>query len=197
MSFAVTNPVRRRLTRKKAYHGPEPTNLSLVSREFTSAGEVNPLGSARHAPQSAMTKPAAIIARVLVLTVLGVTGAEANPLELRVTGRAGTRAGDPSESARRLALVDARRRALESAVAHLQERPDIKALKLPPAHLGAFTAVLVDIVEPAAAPSGGRIAFVARVDAEGAAGAILGLRRDQDVTLELVNAWRRMQRFHD
>jgi len=76
-----------------------------------------------------MTKPASIIASVLLLTVLDMPGAEANPVELRVTGRAGTRAGDPSESARRLALADARRRALESAAVLLRERADVKALQ--------------------------------------------------------------------
>ena len=144
-----------------------------------------------------MTRPAAIIAGVLLLMALGVPGVEANPLEIRVTGRAGARAGDPPESARRLALVDARRRALESAVAHLRERADIKGLKLAPPYLEAFTAVLVDVVEPASNPTDGRIAVVARVDAEGAASTILGLRRDQDVTFELVYAWRRMQRLHE
>jgi tetratricopeptide (TPR) repeat protein len=144
-----------------------------------------------------MTKPAAIIASVLLLTVLDMPGADANPLELRVTGRAGTRAGDPPESARRLALADARRRALESAAAHLRERADIKALKLAPGHLEAFTAVLVDVVEPASEPTNGRIAAVARLDAAGAAGMILAVRRDQDVTFELVYTWRRMQRLHD
>jgi len=144
-----------------------------------------------------MTKPAAIIASVLLLTVLDMPGAEANPLELRVTGRAGTRAGDPSESARRLALADARRRALESAAAHLRDRADIKALKLAPGHLEAFTAVLVDVVEPASAPTNGRIAVIARLDAERAAGMILAVHRDQDVTFELLYAWRRMQRLHD
>src|SRR6185503_927596 len=124
-------------------------------------------------------------------------GVEANPLELRVTGRAGTRAGDSSESARRLALADARRRALESAAAHLRERADIKALKLAPGQLEAFTAVLVDVVEPASEPTNGRMAVVARLDAEGAAGTILAVGRDQDVTFELVYVWRRMQRLHD
>src|SRR6185295_10837107 len=42
-----------------------------------------------------------------------------------------------------------------------------------------------------------RIAVVARLDAEGAAGMILAVRRDQDVTFELVNAWRRMQRLQE
>ena len=55
----------------------------------------------------------------------------------------------------------------------------------------------MDVVEPASEPTNGRIAAVARLDAAGAAGMILAVRRDQDVTFELVYAWRRMQRLHD
>ena len=73
-----------------------------------------------------------------------------------MTGRPGTRAGNPSESAGRLALADARRRALARAAARLQERADIKALKLSPGHLEAFTIVLVDVVEPASETTSGR-----------------------------------------
>jgi tetratricopeptide (TPR) repeat protein len=55
----------------------------------------------------------------------------------------------------------------------------------------------VELVEPAAAfPPNGRIDAVARVDRNGAAGVIHGLGKDQDVTFELVQAWRRMQRLH-
>ena len=83
-------------------------------------------------------------------------------------------------------------------MARLRERADIKALKLPPAHLEAFILVLMDVVEPASgAPQNGRIEIAARVDEESAARVIHSLRRDQDVTFELVEAWRRMQRFDD
>ena len=114
-----------------------------------------------------------------------------------MAGSAGTRPGDPSESARRLAVADALRRALATAVAHLREREDIQQLKLPPVQLEAFTTALVELIEPASGPlQDGRIDVAARMDANGAAAVIHGLRKDQDVAFDLVHAWQRMQRLH-
>jgi tetratricopeptide (TPR) repeat protein len=147
--------------------------------------------------QCTMTRTAATIVCMLALTVSDTPSVHAAAIELRVAGRPGTRAGDPPASVRVLALADARRRALEMFVARLGERADIKALKLAPGHLEAFILVLMEVVEPAPdAPQNGRIDIAARVDEESAARIIHNLRKDQDVTFELGEAWRRMQRLH-
>jgi tetratricopeptide (TPR) repeat protein len=146
---------------------------------------------------STMIKAAATIVCLLALTVSDTPPAEAMPTELRVAARPGTRAGDPPESARQLALADARRRAVEMFAARLGDRADIKALKLMPAHLEAFVLALMEVVEPvSAAPQDGRIDIAVRLDEESAARVIHSLRSDQDVTFELVEAWRRVQRLH-
>jgi len=143
-------------------------------------------------------KAAFALASALGLTVPAAPGADTRALEWRVTGRPGTRAGDPPEAAARLALIDARRRVLPFAVARLQERADIKALKLAPVHLQAFAVVLVDVVEPASdAALNNRRDVVARLDADSAARVMHGLRKDQDVTFELLDAWQRMQQLHE
>ena len=145
-----------------------------------------------------MSKAAAIIVCLFALTVSDTTRLDAAAIELRVAGQSATRAGDPPESVRVLALADARRKALEMFVPRLGERADITALNLTPAHLEAFILVLMEVVEQGAdAPENGRIDITARVDEERAAAMIHSLRTDQDVTFELVEAGRRMRRFHD
>jgi tetratricopeptide (TPR) repeat protein len=144
-----------------------------------------------------MTKAAATIVYMLALAVSVTLPADAAAVELRVAGRAGTRAGDPPESSRLLALADARRRAVQMFAARLRGRADVKALKLPPAYLEAFTLVLVDVVEPPGEPApDGRVDIAARLDEARAARMIRSFRKDQDVTFELVEAWRRMERLH-
>ena len=143
-----------------------------------------------------MTRTAVTMVCALVLMVPATAAAGAPLFELRVTGRVAIRPGDPPDSAR-LAFADARRRALELFVGRLQKRPDIKALNLVPGQLEAFASVLIDVVEPPTNSANGRIDVVARMDEEGAARAILDLRRDQDVAFELVRGWQRIQRLHD
>ncbi len=99
-------------------------------------------------------------------------GAEADPLELRVTGGP-ERAPEIRRSRRACSRSLTPGGGPWRVAARLRERADIKALKLTPGHLEAFTAVLMDVVEPASdAPQNGRIAIVARLDEESAAGMI-------------------------
>ena len=145
-------------------------------------------------PGLAMMIKTATLALVLTAAIRPV---DARITEVRVTGIHTPAAGDTPDSARRLALADARRKALQAMVVSLQERADIKALQLKPAQLEAYAAPSVDIEETGGAPiTPGRIDAVARFDAADVAGRIRGLLKDQDISYELIHAWTRAQHLH-
>ena len=85
------------------------------------------------------------------------------------------------------AQVDAQFKAWSAATAQLQGRPDVKDLRLKPIEIEAYTAV---IVETNAQPPR------ARVDFADAARRMATLRKDQDASFDLVNAWTGLQQLH-
>src|SRR5688572_19171457 len=97
-------------------------------------------------------------ASILALIVATTVQASAQPAEVRATGEHRPTVGDTADSARRLALVDARGNTLRAVVTRLQTRADVKNLRLTPSQLEAFAAVIVEVeAEPGpAAPAGGR-----------------------------------------
>ena len=137
---------------------------------------------------------------VLAATLTAAHPAAARAVEIRITGEHRVVVADTPESARQLAIVDARRKALQAAVARLLQRADVKALRLTPRQLEAFAAVLVDVDEPppatASLGSAVRLTLRAMLDADAAAGLMAGLQKDQDVTHELVGTWTRTQQLH-
>jgi tetratricopeptide (TPR) repeat protein len=137
---------------------------------------------------------------ILLLLLLPAATSGQTIIELRSTGEHKALAGDTAESARQLALADARRKATGAAVGRLQATQAITALRLTPLQLEAFTAALLEIEEPpAAARSGGAATSVlvrARIDAADAARRMAALRRDQDATFELVSAWTGIHTLH-
>jgi tetratricopeptide (TPR) repeat protein len=142
-----------------------------------------------------MLTKTAILAFVLTAAL---PPAAARVTEVRVTGTHTAAAGDTPDSARRLALADARRKALQAMVENLQQRVDIKALRLKPAHLEAFAAPIVHIEETGGGGTApGRIDAVARIDAADAAGQINGFRKDQDISYELIAAGARAQHLQE
>jgi tetratricopeptide (TPR) repeat protein len=116
------------------------------------------------------------LAWILVLTV--ASGARA---QLQ------TSSGEPRETTRQLALVEAQFKAWQAAATQLLGRSDIKALQLKPIEVEAYTAVIVEANEPSAR---------ARLDLGDAARRMAALRKDQDVSYDLVDAWTGMQQLH-
>jgi molybdenum-dependent DNA-binding transcriptional regulator ModE len=72
------------------------------------------------------------LASMLLLTLAVPAVADTRTVEMRITGKHKSVTGDTTESARLLALADARHKATQAAVAHLQGRADVKALRLRP-----------------------------------------------------------------
>ena len=143
-----------------------------------------------------------LAAVILVGVTLPAFGQSAAP-GTRVVGIHTPARGDTPELARQLALVDGQRKAWRAAVAQLQLRPDIKALRLTQAQIEAFTAVLVDTEDGStrspATPAGTPLQVPMRVRFEPAAAArrMAGLKNDQDASPAIVARWTEMQRLHE
>lgn len=139
----------------------------------------------------------AVLSGAVAVSVAVPVSAETRAIVMPITGEHRMVKGDTPESARQLALADARRKAIQALVTRLQERADVKALQLKRVELEAFTAVMVDIEEQPAAPTAARSAVRvrvrARLDAGEAAHRMAGFHKDQDATYELVDAWTRTQ----
>jgi tetratricopeptide (TPR) repeat protein len=84
-----------------------------------------------------------------------------------------------------LASVDAQFMSWRTAVTQLLGRDDVKALRLKPVEVEAFTAVILDSDEQGTRAD---LAAVARRMAE--------LRKDQDASFDIVMAWTGMQQLH-
>jgi tetratricopeptide (TPR) repeat protein len=92
-------------------------------------------------------------------------------------------AQSPADTAKRMAIVDSQFNAWRTAAAQLLGREDVKALRLEPAEVQAYTAVILDI-EPRS-----------RVDFTAIVRRMTLLRKDQDATHDIVEAWTGMQQL--
>jgi len=125
--------------------------------------------------------------------------AQSPSIDIRATGEHRIVPNDTPETARALALADAEHKILLKAVAQLQDRADVKALRLAPSQLDAYVAALLNIYD-AATPA----AFVEsrtscqvnvrmRLDANATAHRLERLRKDQEASSQLEQTWREMQ----
>jgi tetratricopeptide (TPR) repeat protein len=89
----------------------------------------------------------------------------------------------PTGSATQQARVDAQFKAWRTTVTQLLARADVKALRLKPVEVEAYTAVILD--EPRA-----------RVDLADVARRMGLLHKDQDATYDIVETWTGMQQLH-
>lgn len=88
--------------------------------------------------------------------------------------------GDP---AKQLALLEARLTAWRAVAAQLQTRADVKALRLKPVEVEAYTAVIVESPDP-------------RPDLAAIARRMTELHKDQDASFDIVKAWTGMQQLY-
>ena len=125
--------------------------------------------------------------------------AQTAAIEIRVTGRHTITSADTPELARQLAQIDGQRAAWREAAARLRTRADVTALRLKPAELDAYTAVIVqaEAVSSTASSSATKgdmlLPMRARVDPSAAVNQMRLLHRDQDAAYDLVEAWARLQ----
>jgi tetratricopeptide (TPR) repeat protein len=90
-----------------------------------------------------------------------------------------------ADAAKQLALVEAQFRGWRAAVTQLLSHSDVKALRLKPVDVEAYTAVLVEAEEPRP-----------RLDLAEVVRRMAALRKDQDASYDIVEAWTGMQRLH-
>lgn len=141
------------------------------------------------------------LAAIVVLSLATYAQAQPAVIAIDVTGEHTTVSGDTADSARTLARVDARRRAWSATAAQLQSHDGVKALQLTPLQVEAFAAILLELEESpaAAATTQGpvQVRLHGRMDRDAVARRIALVRKDQDATYDLVEAWVEMQRLHD
>jgi tetratricopeptide (TPR) repeat protein len=143
--------------------------------------------------------PVRTLAWLFVMLCAGPGLAQTPPADIRVTGEHPLAGGDTPELARQLALLDARHKVWQAAIEQLQRRADLKTLRLTPTQLEVYTAVILEpSEEPTPSPDPGapvRVRLRLGLDAADAVGRMTALRKDQDATRELVEAWTQMQRL--
>ena len=88
-----------------------------------------------------------------------------------------------TDAAAQQARVDAQFKAWKTIVTQLLGREDVKALRLKPVDVEAYTAVIIATSEP-------------RVDLADVARRMAMLRKDQDATHDIVETWTGMQQVH-
>jgi tetratricopeptide (TPR) repeat protein len=144
---------------------------------------------------------------LLVLTLATVAHAQSPVVEIRVAGTHTIASGDTPASALQLALADANGKAWQAAASRLRSRADIKALRLQPAQLDAGIAGILDIEPVPAAPAAAarqatvqvaataQVTLRLRLNAGDAARRIAALRKDQDASLDVTNAWSQIQQL--
>jgi len=138
----------------------------------------------------------------VLVTYATVVGAQSATIEFDVTGEHRMTTGDTAESARQLALVDARRQAWEAAVLRLQDRDDVKALRLTRNQIEAFAPMVLEIKEQpgqnasGATPRTVQVRLHGRMNMSDAMRRMVGLRNDQDAAFDVVEAWTETQQMH-
>jgi tetratricopeptide (TPR) repeat protein len=88
-----------------------------------------------------------------------------------------------ADTAKQMAQVEARFTEWRAAVTQLSGREDLKALRLKPIEIEAYTAVIVETDGP-------------RLDLAEVVGRMAMLRKDQDASYDIVKAWTGMQQLH-
>jgi tetratricopeptide (TPR) repeat protein len=141
-------------------------------------------------------------AAILVLTCATSAQAQSTTTVLRATGEHTPAVGDTADSARQLAQVDARIKLLQATLARVQADGAVKALRLRPGQLEAYVAVIVEMEEepqqprPAAGRGPVRVPMLVRLDHADVVRRMTLLRKDQDATQSLVEAWTEAQTLH-
>ena len=143
-----------------------------------------------------------ILTGTLVLALASSAFAQAPATDIRVTVEQPMTAIDTPDSAKQLALVDARRKTQQEAVGRLKDLAEVKALQLKPDQLDAYAAAILNIQEQSARTSGPASAPVYQVDVllrldTGETIRDLGrIRKDQEASIALVELWKQMEMLH-
>ena len=140
-----------------------------------------------------------MVSALFLATAPAIQG-QTSVVDIRVSGEHRRLPGDSADVATRLAIVDGRHKARQAVVARLRGRDDVAALRLETDQLEAYSAAITEF-EPTSAPATPsasivRIEIRSRVDAAEAARRMAALRKDQDITVELIAVWTRIQQLH-
>jgi tetratricopeptide (TPR) repeat protein len=136
-----------------------------------------------------------MMALALLLLIASSAVAQAQAIDVRVTGVHAAAPGESPELSRQLARVDAERQFQQQVEVGLENLPAIKALNLPATRLAAFIAAIVEPEEASTRTTGStyRLDLHARLDADDIRRRLNALRKDHDAASAIDDAWSRMQ----
>jgi tetratricopeptide (TPR) repeat protein len=165
-------------------------------RRFAFTAWTSPAGIAYR--RSRVTKNLALFGKLLstalILAVPAAPAAQSRGVDIQVTGAHRLLNGDTPESARQLAMVDARRQAVRAAVKTLSSRADVAAIKLSPIELEAYVSAMIELEEtpstdtPAVPPTA-RVNMRASIDTDDLAQRMSVLKKDDEAATLIVRAW--------
>ncbi len=141
-----------------------------------------------------------LFAAALLLAVPPAYGQQ--PSEIRVVVGVPPSGAGGLELIRQLNLIEAERRVWAAAIEQLQKRPDVQGLKLSPAQLSAFVAMLV-VPQDTAPPKGPvtrdstQVTLRVPFDAANTARRLTRLRNDPDAAAAVLAAWTEMQALYE
>jgi len=146
------------------------------------------------------------VSTVLLVAVVEahVALAQSGITPLRASADYRVAASDTPDLPRQRALVEAQRLLWRDAVTRLQARADVKAAQLPPAHVAAYTAALLDASEPpsstgarSSAAVANQVTLTSAMNGPELVKRMVLLRKDQDATFDLLSAWSDIEKLQE
>lgn len=127
----------------------------------------------------------------LFVLIFILTAAQA-PVSVPATGEYQAAATENAETAKQLALADARRNALREAVTRLQSTAEVKGLSLKPNQIDALLPAVVEFVQESTRTQGTlyRASLTLNLNVAQVARRLDQLRKDQSATADMMNAWK-------
>jgi tetratricopeptide (TPR) repeat protein len=140
----------------------------------------------------------ALFLQVLLLIGAWPGAAQSPTVELRATGEYRMANGGDAETARQMALMDARRKVLHDAALRLAEAPEVKAIPFRPNQIDAFLPAIVEVEAGAARAEQAlyRSEVSLRLSIAETARHLDQLRKDQGAAAGLVDIWAEAEKIH-
>jgi tetratricopeptide (TPR) repeat protein len=131
---------------------------------------------------------------LLVLTC-AISSAAQTPITVPATGEYRAAAGESAETAKQLALAEARRNVLREAASRLQGTSEVKALSLKPTQVEALLPAVVEFAQESTRAEGTthRASLAITLTVPQVALRLKQLRNDQAATAAMMDAWKQSE----
>jgi tetratricopeptide (TPR) repeat protein len=128
--------------------------------------------------------------QVLLMTFALPAAAQSQTNQIRATAEYRAAAGETAETARQMALVEARRKVLRDAATQLQGTAEVKAVPLKANQIDAFLPAILQLEEEVAAGTIHRANVLARLNPPQIARRLDQLRKDSTAAAGMMEMWK-------